>query len=121
MRFVEIVLPCDLLAWQAFSFTIILSSAFIAGREELRVFFLGSVFYSYYPSTRACTHCAVSIVGIWFWSGDSLSFCYLRYKQYRKRLKSGLFATAFLFFVMHEEWVIEARRDVLHGSSSFFV
>jgi len=39
LRFVETVLPCDLLAWRAFSFTIILSLAFIAGREELREFF----------------------------------------------------------------------------------
>lgn len=60
LGFVETVLPCDLLAWQAFSFTIILSSAFVAGREELS-FFFRSVFYGYYPSTRACTHCAVSL------------------------------------------------------------
>ena len=43
----------------------------------------------------------------------------MRYKQYSERLKSSLLATTFLF-VMHGEWVIEARRDVLHGSSSFF-
>ena len=76
------------------------------------------MFYGY-PSTRACTHCAVSTAGIWFWSGDSLFFCYVSYKQCSERLKSGLLATTFLF-VMHGEWVIEARRDVLHGSSSFF-
>lgn len=84
------------------------------------VFFYRSVFYGYYPSTRACTHCAVFTAGIWFWSGDSLSFCYLKDKQYSERLKSGLLATTF-FLVMHGEWVSEARRDALHGSSSFFV
>jgi len=40
LRFAEFVLPCDSLAWQAFSFTIILSSAFVAGREELSFFFI---------------------------------------------------------------------------------
>lgn len=44
------------------------------GARRAQFCFLGSVFYGFYPSTRACTHCAVFAAGIWFWSGDSLSF-----------------------------------------------
>ncbi|OCL01382.1 hypothetical protein AOQ84DRAFT_12759 [Glonium stellatum] len=97
-----------------FHLLFILSSAFFAGREELResfymfsilFYFVLSVFYRYYLSTRACTHCAVYTTGIWFGLATRFSFCYLRYNQYRKRLNSVFLLQLFLlfFFVMHGE------------------
>lgn len=119
LGFVETVLPCDLLAWQAFSFTIVLSSAFVAGREELSFFSMCVLrLLPFYPRMHAlrCFY-RWNLALVW-----RLAFILLFEVQtvQEKAWIWPFFATTFFLLCM-EKWVIEARGDALHGSSGFFV